>query len=219
MDGRGGVRKPFLELAGATVLERSAAALAAAPGVESIVIVVHPDDLERARELARTRAALGRVRAVLAGGAQRVDSVRAGALDALRAGAELVCIHDAARPLVRPESVQAAIEAAADGAAALALPVRDTIHVADRERRIESTPERSTLWAAQTPQVFDARRFAECLERARRDGFVPTDDAALWTRYVGPVRIVDGDPENLKITTSDDLALAAARLEARERRR
>jgi 2-C-methyl-D-erythritol 4-phosphate cytidylyltransferase len=209
-------RKPWLELAGRTILERSCAALDACASVRELVVVAHPDDLERIEALSASCAALGKLGAVVAGGRERADSVRLGAR-AATGEPDVLAVHDAARPLVRAELVERAIQAAArDGAALLAVPVDDTIKTSEHGRRAESTLERSSLWRAQTPQCFQTEPFLELLERAERDGFRPTDDAALWERYKGPVTIVEGSSTNLKITRAEDLELARAILSSRE---
>jgi len=106
--------------------------------------------------------------------------------------------------------------AAREGAALLAVPVRDTVKEVAGSRS-ERTLDRSRLWAAQTPQGFRTSVLRELLERAARDdGFTPTDDAALHERYMGPVPIVEGEPDNLKLTTPSDLAIAGAILQSRD---
>jgi 2-C-methyl-D-erythritol 4-phosphate cytidylyltransferase/2-C-methyl-D-erythritol 2,4-cyclodiphosphate synthase len=130
--------------------------------------------------------------------------------------AGLVCVHDAARPLVSTGAVERVLAAAArDGAALLALPVRDTLQHTSDGARAERAVERGALWAAQTPQAFERSRFLDCLERAAREGLDATDDAALWERYVGPATLVPGERSNLKITDPEDLELARAILAAR----
>ncbi len=213
--GTGAVRKPFLELAGATVLEQALRPFAAAKCVFEIVIVGAKGDLARLAEIASGSGAAARFAGCVEGGAERTDSVRCG-VRAVAADAEVILVHDVARPLVRVERIDAAARVAhRDGAALLAVPVRDTIKAAPDGRRVEQTLDRSRLFAAQTPQAFEARRFREILERAEQDGFAPTDDSALWERYVGPVTIVPDDPDNIKLTTPADLALATAILRAR----
>lgn len=202
------VRKPFLGLGGATVLEIAAAAFAAVPEVVEIVLVVHEQDLARTRELANRSPALRRALAIVPGGAERTDSVRAG-VAAVSAAVRIVCVHDAARPLIATATIERAIETAArEGAALVAVPLRDTVKVSEDGARAARTLDRSQLWCAQTPQVFEAGLLRELLARAAADGFRPTDDAALHERYKGAVPIVEGEPANLKITTRDDLALA-----------
>ncbi len=215
----GDVRKPYLKLGERTVLEHALGALAAAPSIVGLVLVVHPDELERRRAWIAARPELALVREVVAGGATRTDSVRAG----VRAGAgtfetvDVVAVHDAARPFVLPADVQRAIErAAATGAALLACPVADTIQRSVDGATIESTLERSELWAAQTPQCFRLAPFAELLERALGEGFTPTDDAGLWRHYGGQVALVEGSPLNFKLTRPADLELARALIAARE---
>lgn len=210
-----GVRKPFLELAGRTVLEHAAAAFDACPAVTELVVVCRPEDEEAVRALAARSPVLRRLVAVVPGGAERADSVLAG-VRATGEAVELVAVHDAARPLVRPETVSAALEVAfREGAALVAVPVGDTIKHSVDGLRADRTLERSTLWAAQTPQVFRRGRLLELLERARQEGWQPTDDAALWERGVGPVPLVRGESTNLKLTTPTDLEVAAAILRAR----
>ena len=210
-----GERKPFLAIAGRTVLEHACAAFDAVAAVREIVLVVHADDLARAEELRARSGALAKVRAVVAGGAARSDSVRRGVAAAARAS-ELVAVHDAARALIAPHTIEAALALAGrEGAALVAVPVRDTLKRSADGRRATETVERSGLFAAQTPQVFRVVEFRGLLERAEREGLAPTDDAALWERWIGPVPIALGEVENLKITTPADLVLAAAILEAR----
>jgi len=216
MGAAAGERKPFLRLGDRTVLEHSCAALVAARGVQELVVVAREDDLDRVRALARESPAFGESWRVVAGGATRTDSVRAG-VTATDEASELVAIHDAARPLVRSQVVERALLCAAErGAALVATPVRDTIKRAEGDAA-RATLQREELWAAQTPQVFGRAQLLELLERARAAGYSPTDDAALFERYVGPVPLVEGEPRNFKLTTPEDLRLAAALLEGEDR--
>jgi 2-C-methyl-D-erythritol 4-phosphate cytidylyltransferase len=146
----------------------------------------------------------------IAGGASRSASVR-NALDAAPE-ATVVVVHDAARPLVTAGLVRECIEALAgvDGAIA-ASPVSDTVHVASSERLIRETPDRRTLWAAQTPQVFRA----DVLRGALEGGDSATDEAALVASAGGTVRLVEGPSDNIKVTTPTDLRLAEALLRER----
>jgi 2-C-methyl-D-erythritol 4-phosphate cytidylyltransferase len=149
----------------------------------------------------------------VAGGARRQDSLRAG-LEAV-ADCALVAVHDAARPLVSPEDVERVIEAArSSGAAILALPARDTIKLV-ADGLIRETPARSACWAAQTPQVVRREWLVEALDKAERDGFDATDDAQLVERLGLPVRVVEGQASNLKITVDADLVAAEAWLRDR----
>lgn len=208
--GGAGPRKPLLALAGRTLLEHACAAFAALDEVRAIVVVAHAADLARVRALA-----LAKVCAVVPGGAQRTDSVRLG-VAAVPEDVDIVLVHDAARPLIRPAVIATAIAVAArEGAALVAVPVRDTLKSSPDGVHASATVERSNLWAAQTPQAFRAGVLREILARAQSDGFIATDDAALYERYVGPVPLVRGDESNLKITAPEDLALAEALFAAR----
>lgn len=213
--GSAPARKPFLELDGRPLVEHTCAALDAAVHVVEIILVAHPGDVEQLERWCAERPAFDKVRGVVRGGATRADSVRLGTRWC-SFGLDVICVHDAARPLVRPGAIDAAIQRAAlDGGALLALPVRDTIKASPGNGTVDRTVDRSTLLAAQTPQAFAAREFRDLLARAEAEDFRPTDDAALWERYVGPVSVVDGDPSNFKITTPEDLDLARAVLAAR----
>ncbi len=211
--GEASDRKPWLDLAGRPLLAWSLIALEAARHVAEIVAVVHPEDVERTRRLAADLG-LTKLGPVLPGGATRTASVRLG-VAAARTSAPLVAIHDGARPLVESARIDAALEAAAtDGSALLARPLADTPkRAADDPPRAHETLDRSGLWAAQTPQCFDAPRLRALL--AEHPDAEATDDAALWERFIGPVRLIDGGALNFKVTTPDDLALARALLERR----
>ncbi len=128
----------------------------------------------------------------------------------------LVAVHDVARALVEPTLVEQVVQrASVRGAALVAAPMVDTVKTSSDGLHAETTLDRSVLWCAQTPQVFQIARLKELLERARAENFRPTDDAALHERYLGPIPMVPGSPHNLKITTPEDLILAAAILRAR----
>jgi 2-C-methyl-D-erythritol 4-phosphate cytidylyltransferase len=210
-----GVRKPLLQLDGRTLLEHTCAAFDAAPSVRALVIVTHRDDLAAVEQLARGRAAFAKLARVVPGGAQRTDSVRAG-VQALDEQFDVLLVHDAARPLIEPATIERAIEVAArEGGALVAVPISDTLKSSRDGQRAEATLDRSLVWAAQTPQAFRAPLLRELLERAARENFAPTDDAALYERYVGAIALVRGERSNLKITLPEDLAVAQALLRSR----
>ena len=131
---------------------------------------------------------------------------------------ELVAIHDGARPLVTTEIVDEAVAAAGEsGAAAPAIPVHDTIKIA-ANGFVEATPDRSTLFAVQTPQVFFTAQITQALQAAIAQGIALTDDCSAMEAAGKPVRLTAGSRENLKITVPSDLALAEAILKRREDR-
>lgn len=185
---------------GRTVLETSLAAFEHHPAVDQLVLVAG-GNLEQCRGLA---ARCGKPAAVVQGGASRADSVRAGVL---AARGQLVAIHDAARPFVSQAVITRALEAAAQtGAAAPAVPVKDTVKVAAPDGRVQATPDRSTLFAVQTPQCFDRARYLQAMERVRGpQASAVTDDCSLFELAGFAVQLVEGDYANAKITTIEDL--------------
>jgi 2-C-methyl-D-erythritol 4-phosphate cytidylyltransferase len=213
----GGRRKPSILIGGVPMLHRALCRLCAARGCAEVVLAVHPDDLSAydARRLGEMRERF-RVAAVVPGGRTRQESVWA-ALQATSESLPLVLIHDAARPLVQPGLVErVAVRAAETGAAIAAVRSVATVKQVDEAGHIVATPPRHSLWLAQTPQGFRRAIIIEAHRRAVADGFVGTDDAQLVERMGLPVVVVEDSPENLKVTTPEDLVLAEAIL-ARQR--
>ncbi|HLT48780.1 MAG TPA: 2-C-methyl-D-erythritol 4-phosphate cytidylyltransferase [Rubricoccaceae bacterium] len=201
-----GVPKQLRLLGGVPVLVRTLRAFAGHPAVDALVVAVAPFSLDVVRRLLDEH---GVAATVTAGGATRQDSVRK-ALAAVPEGTGLVLVHDAVRPFVAPEQIAAVVAAArADGAAALAVPVTDTL------RRVAGgafgeTVEREGLWRMQTPQAARLDWLRDAHEAAARDGFTGTDDVELLQRAGRRVRLVEGDARNLKLTHPADWALAEA---------
>ena len=159
-------------------------------------------------------AALGKVRKIVVGGETRSASVLAGIREADPAS-ELIAVHDGDRPLVPVEIIDTVIEKAAQrGAAAPAVPVKDTIKRA-LGGVVAGTPDRSELYAVQTPQVFEHGLILGALEKALSDGAELTDDCSAVERIGMPVCLVQGSYDNIKLTTPEDLAVAEAILERR----
>ena len=203
--------KAFLSLGGQTLLERSARALGAAPSVGGLVAVVPAESIVEARAVCD---ALAKPCDVVAGGARRQDSVRAG-LAALPADFDgVVLVHDAARPLVTVELVEAVVRAAQEhGAAIPVVPVADTIKEVGGGR-VAATVARERLAAAQTPQGFRHDVLARAYERAFADGVVVTDESMAVERLGLPVACVAGSTRNRKLTTPEDLEWAERLLRA-----
>jgi 2-C-methyl-D-erythritol 4-phosphate cytidylyltransferase/2-C-methyl-D-erythritol 2,4-cyclodiphosphate synthase len=205
----GAVAKQWLMLGDRTIFERSIAACAASTHVRGIVAVVPADDLEHARTLAAA-AAGDKLLDVVAGGARRQDSVAAG-LSAVPADADVVLVHDAARPFVTHAVIERVVEAAArNGAAIAAARVHDTVKhlVTEGETHwIDGTIPRDELALAQTPQGFRRDVMAALVPVMTSDVDV-TDEASLAERLGHRVQVVEGHPDNVKITTEDDLTRA-----------
>ena len=185
---------------GRTVLETSCALFAAHPAVDELVLVAG-GNRPRCEAIA---AACPKPCTVVQGGATRADSVRSGLA---AAKGQLVAIHDAARPFASAEIITAALQAAAEsGAAAPAVPVKDTIKVADKDGKVVATPDRATLYAVQTPQCFDRALYLQALEAVSGEkASLVTDDCSLFELAGLPVTLTAGDYANLKITTKEDL--------------
>ena len=200
--------KQFLALGGGPILATTVRHFARHPAVGAIVIAAPAAHLDRARRTIRDRAWRARV-TVVAGGDTRQESVWL-ALQAAPTETDIVLVHDAVRPFITRALIDAVVEAARDGGAAIcALPVAETVKRV-RDGRVEATVDRTDLWTVQTPQAFRVDLLREAHEKARRDGVVGTDDAALVERLGHPVTVVRGLEGNLKITTPADLRRARA---------
>jgi 2-C-methyl-D-erythritol 4-phosphate cytidylyltransferase len=196
-----GMPKAFVELRGRTLLQRAVAGLLDSGVVDEVVVIV-PED-----RVGEVRADLPGGVSVVAGGAERTDSVRAGI--AAAPDADLLLVHDAARALTPPALIARVVAELRAGREAVvpALPVTDTVKTVDLLGVVVATPERSELRAVQTPQGFDA----DLLRRAYAGSEeIATDDAGLVERVGATVRTIAGEPLAFKITTPLDLALARA---------
>jgi len=207
----GGVPKQLLEIGGASILRHSVLACDAHPAVNELVVVL-PKDL-----IATGQALVGETQRpcrIVPGGARRQDSVRAG-FEVVSSTADVVIVHDAARPFVTSDVIDRVIAAAAEtGAAIPGVPVADTVKraaVDGARRSVLKTVPREELWLAQTPQGFrrDVLALAVATGESAREA---TDEARLVELAGGTVAIVDGDRRNVKITTADDVAEARARM-------
>ena len=208
----GGVDKVFAPLGGQPILAYSIAAFQASELIEAIVVVLNERNVEQGRAIIR-EGGWGKVVAVITGGARRQDSTRAGI--AALPECDIVAVHDAARPFVTAELIGRGVEAAlAHGAAIAAMPVKETIKQVDAAGLILSTPPREALWAAQTPQLARRTALAAALDSAQACGATVTDEAAALEAAGERVAVFAGAYTNLKVTTPEDLILAAALLDA-----
>lgn len=204
----GDTPKQYRRVGGVPVLLRALRPFVAHPEVREVVLVLPPADAAAPPDFLRDL--LGGVLTVAPGGAERADSVAAG-LAALGAECTVVLVHDAARPFVSGGVIDAVIRHARAGEGAIAaVPLGDTLKEADAAdpTRVARTLPRERLWRAQTPQGFPRELLARAHRAARESGLRATDDAVLVEACGGTVRLVPGGPENLKITTAEDLALA-----------
>lgn len=203
-----GEPKQFRSIAGVPMLLRAIRPFAGHPRVRAIVVAL-PSSMTRRPPDWLTTIASERLRLV-AGGDSRSASVRA-ALEALDPECTVVLVHDAARPFVAAETVDAVIAAAARGVAAVpAVPVADTLKRADEGRRVIETVNRTGLWRAQTPQGFPRAMLDAAYRRADAGTLGATDDASLAEAAGFPVEVIPDLTSNIKITTSADFVLAEA---------
>ncbi len=204
---RMGQPKLLMTLGDRPVIAHTLAAFQACPLVDEIVLVSRAGDQAVLRDIA-AQYRITKVSAVVPGGAERQESVANG-VAACCDTAAYVAIHDGARPLITPSLIASVIQAAwRDGAAAAAVPVKDTVKVVDSEGFVQSTPDRSCLWNVQTPQIFRREWYEQALQAAQQSGLHATDDCALLEAAGYPVRLVAGSYANLKITTPEDIRIA-----------
>ena len=199
--------KLLLELLGKPLLAWTLLAAEAAEEITWIGIMGQPNDFPSFQEILAELNLTKEVN-LIQGGETRQESVYNG-LRGLPGAADKVLIHDGARCLATPDLFNrcATTLELCQGLIA-AIPVKDTIKIVDHSGLIKSTPERKQLWAAQTPQGFDVKLLKQCHEKGKKLGWQVTDDAALFERCQIPVRIVEGEETNLKVTTPVDLAIA-----------
>ena len=201
-----GLNKVFLTLAGKPMLLRTLLTFSKVPDVGELIVAVGADEVEPVTSL------LGRVKGlapwrVVEGGTERQYSIRNGRALV----SEEVLVHDAARPLIRRDTIEELIRVVrAEGAAIIAVPEKNTIKIAAEDGTVAATPPRSSLWQVQTPQGFRKDILMEANRKADEDGFLGTDDASLVERLGVPVRIVRGEYSNIKVTTPEDMVVAEA---------
>lgn len=205
----GGIDKVMAELDGEPMICRTVRAFQECDAIREIVIVTREDLIVPIMNLCRD---ISKVKAVVVGGSSRQESVSMG-LNALSDKVKLVAVQDGARPLVTWQVIDRVVRAAHNyGAAAPAIPVKDTIKVV-AGGVVKETPERRTLQAVQTPQVFDFDLLRGALKKAKEDEAEVTDDCSAVERLGMSVKIVEGDERNIKVTTPMDLKIAKMLLE------
>jgi 2-C-methyl-D-erythritol 4-phosphate cytidylyltransferase len=207
-------KKPFAVLDGRAVWLRSAELFVTRADVCQCLVVVAPEDQDTFRRRYGANLAFMNVQ-IIDGGTERFESV-ANALEKVSPDADLIAVHDAVRPCLTTELIDAVFTAAAShGAAVLAVPVTETLKRVKAKNRIEATLPREGLWLAQTPQVFRQDWLKEAYANRGKLGNNITDDAQLVETAGHPVHVVEGASTNIKITTKGDLAFAEAVLKSR----
>ncbi|MDR2648343.1 MAG: 2-C-methyl-D-erythritol 4-phosphate cytidylyltransferase [Clostridiales bacterium] len=201
MGGR--LPKQFFTVKGKPILAYTLITFSACADINEIILAA-PEGYEKLTEETIEEHHINKVSKITRGGANRQETVYKALIEA--GGADIVLIHDAARPFVTQEEIKRAITGArAFGACAVGVPVKDTIKICDREGFVISTPSRDTLWQIQTPQAFLYPVIQRAHEQARLDSYIATDDMELAERIGCPARIIMGSYANIKITTKEDL--------------
>jgi 2-C-methyl-D-erythritol 4-phosphate cytidylyltransferase len=206
--------KLLLTLLGKPLLAWTLMAVEASGQIKWIGIMAQPEDWQDIKEILASVSLTKPVELII-GGSTRQESVYNG-LQALPPTADRVLIHDGARCLATADLLDRCAEVLQNCPGLIAaIPVKDTIKLVDESKLIQDTPNRDNLWAAQTPQGFDVKLLKQCHDRGRELGWEVTDDAALFEKCGLPVRIVEGEETNLKVTTPVDLAIAEFILQQR----
>ena len=201
------MNKNFLELMGEPILIRTLKTFSRVKRVNFLIVVAAANEVATVEELLRGVKEL-KPWCVTVGGSERQYSIANG-LKLLPDDAEIVLVHDAARPLISARTINDIIDAAEKfGGAIAAVPVKDTIKVVDAEGFVKSTPPRSGLVAVQTPQGFKREILLQAYARASEENFLGTDDASLVERLGVKIKIVAGSYENIKVTTPEDINVA-----------
>ena len=211
----GDTSKQFILIDGVPVIVRTLKAFEIAERIREVVIAARQEDIPQMYALIQDYE-ITKVKQIITGGETRQESVFR-AIAQVDENADFLAIHDGARPLIRPQEIDLAVSAAVEhGAAALGVPVKDTVKQVDADGKIVDTPERSTLWAVQTPQVFSRALYLRAAEQAGEAAAQLTDAGPLIERTGAPVYLVRGAYANLKITTPEDVFAAEGILRATE---
>ena len=212
----GSVPKQFLSLGGEPLIIQSLRMLQAAPVIDRIILAVPSAEVEYCEDEIVSRYGFTKVTKIVVGGAERQDSVRC-ALAEVPSDTEIVLIHDAVRPFVTLRMITEVVTMARkEGAAIIALPMRDTVKQVRTDGMIERTVDRAALWLAQTPQAFRRDWIETAHRKAHAEGVRATDDAFLVEWLGHSVAVVEGSGENIKVTRPEDLVIGEAILASRK---
>ncbi|MBQ7496913.1 MAG: 2-C-methyl-D-erythritol 4-phosphate cytidylyltransferase [Selenomonas sp.] len=209
---KAGKNKVLLELGGKPILLRTLESFSRLDEVRELIVVTGRQEMEEVRAILEGARGL-KPWQLVEGSTERQYSIRNG-LNCVSEEASLVLVHDAARPLITAEVIRRVIEGAKEfGGAIAAVPEKNTVKIVDDNGLVVSTPPRKSLWAVQTPQGFRKDILLEANDRAEAEGFLGTDDASLVERLGRPVKVVEGDYRNIKLTTPEDMVTAEAFLQ------
>ncbi len=205
---KAGVNKQYLYLNGKPVLAHTLLVFEECQLIDEVILVIGKQDAQICMEEVIRPYKIKKVKVLVEGGATRQESMYLG-LKKVNKKTDIVITHDGARPLVHPNTLIKCIEGTLEHKATIvAVPSKDTVKVVDENLTVKDTPDRTTLWAVQTPQTFEYNLLMRAHEQAMEDNFVGTDDAMLVERLNFPIRIIKGHYDNIKITTPEDLIMA-----------
>ena len=200
------INKQFLKLQNKEVIAHTIDKFYNNENIGEIIVVVREDEAEFFKINIIEKYGYKNIK-IAFGGSERQDSVYNG-LKMVDENCKIVLIHDGARPFVNNETIDNAIESAKENKCVIVgVPVKDTIKVIDENNNVCDTPDRSTLWSIQTPQVFDYSLIMKAHEKAREDNYYGTDDSMLMEYFGQKVKVVEGSYNNIKITTTEDLKI------------
>ncbi|MDR9419305.1 2-C-methyl-D-erythritol 4-phosphate cytidylyltransferase [Gracilimonas sp.] len=203
--------KPFLKVGGKPILQHTIVNFVGLPQVSQIIIAASSENFSEVESICSSFTQKVNYFVIVEGGSERQQSIE-NAIQKVGDDIDLVAIHDAVRPFIRASLINKACEVAEQvGGAVIGIPSKDTIKQVDEDLIIKLTPDRASLWQAQTPQVFKTELLKKAYSAA--SNFVGTDDASLVERIGGTVKMIEGGPENIKITYPFDLKVAASILE------
>ncbi|MGI6778598.1 MAG: 2-C-methyl-D-erythritol 4-phosphate cytidylyltransferase [Acetivibrionales bacterium] len=204
------ISKQYIEIYGIPVLARALSVFEECGLIDEIVLVVNENDIVFCKQNIVDFFGFDKVKALVAGGSERQHSVYNGLLQ-VNKNADIVIIHDGARPFIKEKHLIECIQAADKfGASGVGVRVKDTVKRVNDKGMVVRTVDRTNLWAIQTPQVFKYGLIIEAHKKALQDGFLATDDVMLVERLDKEVKMVEGSYDNIKITTQEDLAVAEA---------
>lgn len=202
------INKQYLKLDGKEILAHTIEKFERSNSINEIIVVTSKDELGFCWESICKKYGFTKVKKIVAGGKERQDSVYNGLIE-LDEKAEIVLIHDGARPLIRHEQIEESIKVASQvGGCVVGVPVKDTIKICDNNQKVLETPSRDTLWSVQTPQVFQYDIIMEAYEEGFKKKLSATDDSMMVEALGYPVEVISGRYDNIKITTPEDLVIA-----------
>lgn len=212
------IPKHYVRLEDKPILAYTVEAFEKCPDINHVLLVIRSGEEEYCLKEVVEKYKFMKVLKIVIGGERRQDSVYNG-IKELDDDTDIVVVHDGVRPFVPPDLISETIKLAmyVDGVVA-AIPVKDTIKEVNKEGFIKNTPSRESLWYAQTPQTFKKRIIEEAFIKAYSDNFYGTDESSLVERIGGKVKIIEASPENIKITTKEDLLLAEFILRIRKKK-